>query len=321
MPQISVIVPVYKVEKYLRECVDSILAQTYTDFELILVDDGSPDSCGAICDEYAAKDSRIRVIHQENLGQAGARNTALDVAEGEYITFVDSDDIVSNVYLEVLLGVMHEDVDITVCKFLHFEDGTEPCPILQQMTCPQSFDAQSVAVAIFNGQISAGPCGKLYRAKIIDKRRFPVGRIHEDVVFTPIVCYAAKKTVLFAQELYYYRQHTSSTIHSKFNPKRYDAIWATDYCVRYFADRGENAVVQAAQRKRSYYLVTYAILAYRDKVKVPAEYRISIPKALWRLRKMTDDSYFQYYLAQLHPKLPILHAYWVKIKKILRIAK
>ena len=92
MPGISVIVPVYKVEKYLHECVDSILAQTFRDFELILVDDGSPDNCGAICDEYAAKDSRIRVIHQENQGLSGARNSGIDVARGEYITFVDADD-------------------------------------------------------------------------------------------------------------------------------------------------------------------------------------------------------------------------------------
>lgn len=95
MPTLSIIVPVYKVEPYLHRCVDSILAQTFTDFELILVDDGSPDNCGAICDEYAAKDSRILVIHKENGGLSDARNAGLDIAKGEYIGFVDSDDYIS----------------------------------------------------------------------------------------------------------------------------------------------------------------------------------------------------------------------------------
>ena len=94
MPKISVIVPVYKVEAYLQECVDSILAQTFEDFELILVDDGSPDNCGAICDAYAGKDSRVKVIHQENQGLSGARNTGIEASKGEFLTFVDSDDMV-----------------------------------------------------------------------------------------------------------------------------------------------------------------------------------------------------------------------------------
>ena len=101
MPKISVIVPVYNVEKYLRECLDSILVQTFTDFELILVNDGSQDSSGAICDEYAGKDKRITIIHQENQGQAAARNNAIAIAKGEWIHFVDSDDVIHPQMLEI----------------------------------------------------------------------------------------------------------------------------------------------------------------------------------------------------------------------------
>ena len=101
MPLISVIVPVYKVETYLPTCVDSILSQTFSDFELILVDDGSPDACGAMCDGYAREDSRIRVIHQKNGGLSAARNTGLDIAKGEYVTFVDSDDVIAPDCLQV----------------------------------------------------------------------------------------------------------------------------------------------------------------------------------------------------------------------------
>ena len=128
MPEISVIVPVYKVEPYLCRCVDSILAQTFTDFELILVDDGSPDNCGAICDEYAAKDERIHVIHQENQGQAAARNHALDWvfinSKSEYISFVDSDDWIHSRYLELLVeGIRRYNVNICQCGYFETESS------------------------------------------------------------------------------------------------------------------------------------------------------------------------------------------------------
>lgn len=118
MPQISIIVPVYKVENYLHKCLDSILAQTFTDWECILIDDGSPDNSGKICDEYAEKDSRFRVIHQENAGVSAARNAGLNVAQGEWITFVDSDDWVERNWLEELYKIaVHNDVDVVECGY------------------------------------------------------------------------------------------------------------------------------------------------------------------------------------------------------------
>ena len=115
MPKISVIVPVNNVEKYLHECIYSILAQTFTDFELILINDGSLDNSGAICDEYANKDKRITVIHQENQGQAAARNTAIAIAKGEWIHFVDSDDLIHPQMLELLYGAVDESTQISMC--------------------------------------------------------------------------------------------------------------------------------------------------------------------------------------------------------------
>ena len=105
-PLISVVIPIYKVEKYLCECVDSVINQTYTNLEIILVDDGSPDNCPAICDDYASKDSRIKVIHKENGGQSSARNAGIKIAKGEYISFIDSDDYVSPVYIEQLYSTL-----------------------------------------------------------------------------------------------------------------------------------------------------------------------------------------------------------------------
>lgn len=116
MPEVSIIVPVYKVEPYLNKCVDSILAQTFTDFECILVDDGSPDSCGKICDEYVQKDSRVKVIHQENQGLSAARNSGLDMASGAWIVFVDSDDWIEPDAVEVLYrAALQNDADMAVC--------------------------------------------------------------------------------------------------------------------------------------------------------------------------------------------------------------
>jgi glycosyltransferase involved in cell wall biosynthesis len=116
MPKISVIIPVYNVEKYLVKCIDSVLSQTFTDFECILIDDGSPDNCGKICDEYAKKDRRTKVIHQENSGVSSARNAGLDIAQGEWITFIDSDDWVDENYLELMYNnAVNNNIDLSIC--------------------------------------------------------------------------------------------------------------------------------------------------------------------------------------------------------------
>lgn len=122
-PKISIIVPVYKAEPYLKKCIDSILNQTFKDFELILVDDGSPDRCGEICDEYALKDSRIKIIHKENGGQSSARNVGLDIAQGEYIGFVDSDDwIEPDMYKKLFKVLKNDNVDMAICNINSIKD-------------------------------------------------------------------------------------------------------------------------------------------------------------------------------------------------------
>lgn len=162
MAAISIIVPVYKVEPYLRRCVDSILVQTFADFELILVDDGSPDNCPAICDEYAAKDSRVRVIHQENSGVSAARNAGLDALspDSEWITFVDSDDWVNEEYLERLYDAVREHhTEVSVCGYVQTK-GEEPDLAETDMT-PQLWTPEDFFV---EHQVNATvPWGKLYQ--------------------------------------------------------------------------------------------------------------------------------------------------------------
>ena len=161
-PTISVIVPVYKVECYLHRCIDSILAQSYTDFELLLIDDGSPDNCGLICDEYAAKDSRVRVFHKENGGVSSARNLGLDNARGEWIAFIDSDDYVDVDYLAELVDYTEKyKTDYVVTLNTIKEYTTENSLILYPNAYSQLFSC-------YNFHNNGHPWGKLYKTEIIN---------------------------------------------------------------------------------------------------------------------------------------------------------
>ncbi len=316
---ISVIIPVYKVEKYLRECVDCILMQSYTDFELILVDDGSPDRCGEICEEYSRRDGRVRVIHQENQGLSGARNTGMEAANGDYITFVDSDDRVSPQYLSVLYKALTDtDADISVCRALTFADGETPRAKpdhIKKKVC----SGKKACVMLYDGraEVTVQACGKLYRTKLIGDTRFPLGRLHEDQAFTPLIFYRAGKVAAVDAELYYYRERNDSITRNLFTIKRYDDLWAIDNCIAFFEAEQAGEILAAAYRKRKRLLATYSIYAHRDGVKVPDEYRVRLLPALLYLRKHVHPGKYEYYLAQVSPRLARLYEYERKIKSLL----
>lgn len=174
MPEISVIVPVYKVEPYLRKCVDSILAQTFTDIELILIDDGSPDNCGAICDEYAAKDNRVVVIHQQNAGVSAARNAGLDIARGSYIGFVDSDDWIEPEMYETMLRTAKEsNADVVICGAKYTDvEGTSFVPTFLQERAYHTSEEMLKELFGMPCPFGGGVYNKLFLAKVIDKVRF-----------------------------------------------------------------------------------------------------------------------------------------------------
>lgn len=173
MPELSVIVPVYKVEPYLRRCIDSILAQTFRDFELILIDDGSPDNCGVICDEYAAKDSRIRVIHQANQGVSAARNAGLDIARGTYLGFVDSDDWIEPEMYETMLATAKEkQVDVVVCGINYCEEnGTF---IRSDLKSEGMYINEQMMASLYGmpNPLGGGCCNKLFHTQIVNEKRF-----------------------------------------------------------------------------------------------------------------------------------------------------
>ena len=215
---IGVIVPVYKVEKYIAECIESILAQTYTNFRLILVDDGTPDNAGKICDEYAKKDSRITVIHQENAGVTRARARGVEEASDcEFITFVDGDDTISTIYLVELCNAMNNDVEIVMCTCYSTEDKMyNPIGSYGGIKNIEIRKYIKKLICLDGGM----PWGKLFRKKLFNEKTFDTPRkivYGEDALMNIKIAFESKKNVkLINKPLYFYRQH-SNGICSRFN--------------------------------------------------------------------------------------------------------
>ena len=210
-PLISVIVPIYQVEAYLEECLDSILNQTYRQLEIILIDDGSPDRCGEICDRYANQDSRIQVIHQTNQGLSAARNAGMDIAAGEYISFIDSDDYIAPHFYEKLLEGFkeHPEAKVTACQVFKNEDGK-----ITPLICNRRHQFPTIHTSLWCqdailGKTYVNVWNKLYQAELLKEIRFRKGRIVEDVLFMydflPICISQQALLLLLPDYLYYYR--------------------------------------------------------------------------------------------------------------------
>ena len=227
MDLISVIVPVYKVEQYLDKCVQSIVDQTYRNLEIILVDDGSPDNCGAMCDAWAAKDSRIRVIHKENGGLSDARNAGMAVAAGEYMGFIDSDDYIAPDMYRLLLERMTADgSDIAACGVeMVFEDGT-PSRMLTPTGSHVLDNGQAMESIIRESLLKQPVWYKLYRTDLIRDIPFAVGKYHEDVFWSWQAVARAGKISIFDTPCYYYLQRSGSIMGVGFSQKRLDALEA-----------------------------------------------------------------------------------------------
>lgn len=234
---ISVIVPIYKVEKYLKRCVNSLLAQSYSDFELILVDDGSPDNCGNICEEYAAKDKRIKVIHKDNGGLSDARNAGLRIAKGEYIAFVDSDDWVATNYLETLLKVIElTDSDICECEVLKTTGEIEKYENSKEKYTSYSSE-KALELLICDKILHQYVWNKLYKRSCLKGIPFAVGKINEDEFWTYQVFGNARRITKISNVLYYYFQRGSSIMGNHYNLKRLDALEAKSLRQQYIEEK------------------------------------------------------------------------------------
>lgn len=211
--KLSVIVPVYNVEKYLEECVDSLLNQTLSDLEIFLVDDGSTDRSGAIADRFAKEyPDRVHTLHLENGGQGRARNAALPLATGDYIGFVDSDDwIERDMYEKMLDRAEQTGADVVVCDFLeHYADGRE-------QTLPACFQDHPLSAA-------GSSCNKIFRRSLVGDLRFPEGLWYEDFYFSAVMLLRSKRTEFIPEPLYVYRRGQESTMHNNNARKNLDML-------------------------------------------------------------------------------------------------
>lgn len=228
-PLISVIVPIYNVESYLQKCIDSIRQQSYLQLEIILVNDGSSDGCASICDINAKLDYRIIVIHKENGGLSSARNAGLNIAKGEFVSFIDADDSIHSQFIEILVGLcLQYESEISQCDFLSVSEASRKLPINpQQSICIYNSRQALYKLCCTSDDIQyAIACNKLYKRSLFDNIRYPINRLHEDEFTTYLLFWKANKIVVINQYLYYYLQRPTSISNRKFTVERLDAIYA-----------------------------------------------------------------------------------------------
>ena len=246
---ISVIIRVYKVEKYLDKCVESVVGQTYTDLEIILVDDGSPDGCPAMCDAWAEKDGRIKVIHKPNDGLSSARNAGLAAASGEYVFFLDSDDTISANCIDLLADAARRDnSEVCIANVVRIDENGEQIKA-------STFDSDMLLskddvferIAQKGSSAYVVSCGKLYRRNLFDSISFPEGRLNEDEftyyrLFDRCSCISVRKDAL-----YFYLSRQGS-IMSEYTPRRLDVLEAFAAQAKFFSERGFDNTVEAVRR-------------------------------------------------------------------------
>ena len=224
MNLVTVVIPVYKTQQYLEKCIESVIGQTYKNLEIILVDDGSPDESGSMCDELKTRDSRIIVIHQENQGLSGARNTALNIMTGDAVTFVDSDDTIAPYMIEYLVEDMEKyAADIVEGQYFDvFADRVTTANRLKGIKVCTAEEALLIDLGAKGGAISA--CNKLYRKKIFAKHRFETGRVGEDMFAIIGSLRQADRVVIDNRPMYYYYHRNDSITAVVFNEKTLDEI-------------------------------------------------------------------------------------------------
>lgn len=280
MPEISVIVPVYRVEQYLHRCLNSILTQTYKDFELILVDDGSPDNCGTICDNYAAIDSRIHVIHQKNAGVSAARNAAIDWAlscsESQWLTCVDSDDWIHPRYLELLYkAVCESGSQISMCRYIRKKDSKPSFEMVRDTwQCLNTNDAYILDSNSF--EVNSYPWGRLYHKSLFQTVRYPVGRYWEDLATTYKILYTCEQIAVLDDVLYYYYINPTGTTEAPWSPRNLGAMAGYEENLLFFRRRKDSKMELRVARGFQETLISGYTAVQKSALSKREKYRITI---------------------------------------------
>ena len=293
-PKISVIVPVYKVEKYLNKCVDSIVNQTFTDIEIILVDDGSPDNSGKMCDDWSQKDRRIRVIHKENGGQSDARNVGIDAATTDLLSFIDSDDFIEPDMLGTLYNLLTEhDADIAICGLCNcYKTGRFPRCTEQNVVVCDGIEAMKNA--LIGVRTSVEICTKLFKKDLLGDLRFSKGMTSEDAIFTPQLLLKAKRVVETPKPLYNYWHRSGSTTTRPFDERTAHVVDAYKMILKLVEENSPQLVEIARFRLFwAYFTLLDRILASPGRHDFPAYYdSIDFLRKNWR--EIYKCSYFRF---------------------------
>lgn len=223
---VSVIIPVYNVEKYLKKCVESVLNQTYKNLDIILVDDGSKDSSGKMCDEWGKREKRVTIIHKRNGGLSDARNAGLDVARGNYYVFVDSDDYISSDMIEIMMdSAKRNSCEIAICNMIRFSESGDSFPFYKPVTNEQVLLGEKRFQTLSQPSV----CNKLFRADLFENIRFPKGKYYEDTFIYHELLFRAKNVVLTGSDSYWYLERDDSIVGCPKYTVRYfdfiEAVW------------------------------------------------------------------------------------------------
>ena len=226
-PLISIIIPVYKVEDYIHKCIDSVLNQSYENLEIFLVDDGSPDNCGNICDKYAMQDNRIKVIHKKNGGLSDARNAGLEISTGDFITFVDSDDYVSKDFISTLVNLIQDfEADIAISPFIHFKDDEKKVKRILSINKVKTYtNVEGLINMFYQSDFDNNATSKLFRRELFSDVSFPKGLLYEDLATTYKLFLKSKKIVFINKFNYNYLLREDSIEGSLFNNKKFESLF------------------------------------------------------------------------------------------------
>ena len=305
MPAISVIIPMYNTEAFIKDCLDSIVAQTFTDFEAIIIDDGSTDNGARIAASYASSDSRFRLIGQPNKGLSEARNTGLKIMRGEYVTFVDSDDCLSPNFLETLFYIarLHQ-ADVACCSIQNFSKSYETDGTSTESSNSVCYMAEKAAcISLYQDSLpDYSAWNKLYKANLWKEKRFPPGMIFEDLAVIPETLAEANKVAVTKAKLYFYRKHPGSVLASQFDVRKL-VLLGTAENVFEKMKRTSKPLCKAA---RSMLLsASFSILMRTDETEEFTEYR---KKALAHIRKYRLGTFFDLKI-RMRNRMAILISY------------
>lgn len=276
---VSVILPIYNVEKYLERAVESVNNQTYTNLEIILVDDGSTDSSGTICDEMSLRDNRIKVIHKQNGGVSDARNVGKSIATGQYILFIDPDDFINEKMIEILVNnIQAYDADVSCCQYMDVYDNNSFPQYSDVRTKKLINREEFLKEYLYDTYITASVCTKLMKREISDKIDFPVGKVYEDAFYHLELAKTADRFVCITKPLYYYYHRTNSITTKPYRKENMYAIEAYNNYLRYIEDTYEGKLKKSL-RKSALFRLIHANFGVFDKMIVEKDYK-DIPEYL-----------------------------------------